>query len=98
MTLTPAQVVAIDALREAFDEATVRAMLAGPMLLDALCAVALEQGRDIDIDERDLFALMDGALWSAHACGVFESQFAGAEALAREENRRRNLPLVTLRD
>ena len=84
--MTPEQLVALDAMRSAWPEEVVRAMLAAPKMLDALCVVALEFGRDIDIDERQLFGLMDASLREAHGRGVWESQAVGAEIEARIEH------------
>jgi hypothetical protein len=72
--VTPAEAVFWDQARSLFDEATVRAMRAGPALLKAMCAVSLEFGRDMDIDEPRVFRLVDAALQDAHGKGVYYSQ------------------------
>lgn len=68
----------------------VRAMQAGPQLLDALCLVALEFGRDMDIDgPRDIFSFVGEALEAAHDRHVYESQSRGIRVLEslQPENR-----------
>lgn len=61
-----------------YDAPTAKAMLAGTATRDALCLLALEFGRDMDIDEpREVFNFVGQALVAAHGEHVYDSQEHG---------------------
>ena len=77
--MTPAALeVLCDAAREggATEEEVARVRL-GEDMLDALCLLVELYGRDLDVDDRVVFAFVDRVLLAVHGRGVFASQQRG---------------------